>query len=363
MRRISKEQLVHTALMGLARRAGPGGKLPTVRHLCKILSTSPTTIDRVLRRMESDRVLNRIQGSGLYVAPQFNQRRIAVVFGPDITDSARYSQFWWLLHGAASRLAGIHGDELRTYFGCPNPGNEKLDPSSYSLSEDVAGHKLSGILTFGIGDRERIEWLKRSQAPLVAFSNPGYPDAVVDLDARKNIQEGLLALRKRGCRRIAIVWFGEREGLNPDADAFRESIRQAIREIPMDETTIDCWASGDLLAGMSWKSLEDASAHIIHRQLGKGKIDGILFNDDTMAHGGIIAMLEAGIMPGRDIQTASLTHTGSSLLRAFHKYLIRIEIDPNEIVEGMFSLLGMLIQGINLPSRLVIVRPTVHLPA
>jgi DNA-binding LacI/PurR family transcriptional regulator len=70
-----------------------------------------------------------------------------------------------------------------------------------------------------------------------------------------------------------------------------------------------------------------------------------------MAHGGMIAFLEAGIKLGSEVQVAAITHTGASLLRPFSKYLYRVEIDPTEIIEKMFSMLGKLLQGMTLAEK------------
>jgi DNA-binding LacI/PurR family transcriptional regulator len=70
-----------------------------------------------------------------------------------------------------------------------------------------------------------------------------------------------------------------------------------------------------------------------------------------MAHGGMIAFLEAGMKLGSEVQVAAITHTGASLLRPFSRYLYRVEIDPTEIIEKMFSMLGKLLQGMTLAEK------------
>ena len=69
MKDLSKEEVIHTTLLGLARRMGPGGQLPTVRKLCEMLAASRSTMDRVLRTLESERVVNCIQGNTLRFVP------------------------------------------------------------------------------------------------------------------------------------------------------------------------------------------------------------------------------------------------------------------------------------------------------
>lgn len=61
------------------------------------------------------------------------------------------------------------------------------------------------------------------------------------------------------------------------------------------------------------------------------------------------------IGPGSEAQVADLTHTGASLLRPFSKYLYRLEIDPTEIIEKMFSMLGKLLQRMTLADKYLLI--------
>jgi DNA-binding LacI/PurR family transcriptional regulator len=347
---LSKEEVIHTTLLGLARRIGPGGQLPTVRKLCEMLATSRSTMDRVLRTLEAERIVNCIQGSGIYVSPHINQRKIGIIFPGNITDPLRFSQFWRLLHSSAMRLAAKNGDELKTYFGCPAHNEDDLEPSSYSLLDDISSRRLTGLITVGIGKRDQFEWLKSYGLPIVSFGHSDMSDASLCFNDFANIQIGLRAFRDAGCKKVALLYLGGSSDSQDEKDPTSKAFEKACKTLGLIYSPELQWTP-NLLS--QWETLEDASASIIRQKWNSpdDKPDGIFFLDDTMAHGGIIAFLESGIKLGSEVQVAALTHTGASLLRPFSKYLYRVEIDPTEIIEKMFSMLGKLLQGMTLADK------------
>lgn len=364
MGKLSKEEIIHTTLLGLARRLGPGEKLPTVRQLCAQLSTSRSTMDRVLRVLESERILTCVQGSGIYVSQHSNQRKIGFVFPGNISEPLHFSQFWGLIHAAALRVAMRNGDELRTYFGCPVGGDGDLEPSSYSLADDIEARRLNGLLATGIGT-DALGWLKSSGLPLVSLGGKkGFADASVEFDNAGSVGMGIQALRDAGCKRVAVVWFSCDEKFEEEKDDITLAFQKACEQTGISYESHHRWTPRDLVPGKGWGNLEDAGAEIIRSKWAfKGeKPDGIFFADDTMAHGGLIALLESGVKLGRDVKVASITHKGASLLRPFWPTLIRVELDPEEIVEKMFSLLGKLLQSMKVPGNAPKIVPTVVLP-
>ena len=350
MKDLSKEEIIHTTLLGLARRIGPGGQLPTVRKLCEMLAASRSTMDRVLRILESERIVNCIQGSGIYVSPLINQRKIGIIFPGNITDPLRFSQFWRLLHSSAMRLAAKNGDELKTYFGCPAHNEDNLEPSTYSLLDDIGSRRITGLITVGIGKKDQFEWLKSYGLPIVSFGHPDMSDASLCFNDSANIQTGLRALRDAGCKKAALVYLGAGIDSQDEKNSTTKAFEEACKSVGLIYSQELRWTP-ELLT--HWETLEDAAASIIRQKWNsqEDKPDGIFFLDDTMAHGGIIAFLESGIKLDSEVHVAALTHTGASLLRPFSKYLYRVEIDPTEIIEKMFSMLGKLLQGMTLADK------------
>jgi DNA-binding LacI/PurR family transcriptional regulator len=321
-------------------------------------------MDRVLRVLESERILTCVQGSGIYVSQHSNQRKIGFVFPGNIGDPLHFSQFWGLIHAAALRIAERNGDELRTYFGCPAGGDGDLEPSAYSLSDDIEARRLNGLLVAGIGT-DALAWLKSSGLPMVSLGGKkGFADASVEFDAASSTGMGVQALRDAGCKRVAVVWFSGAPEFEQEQDDITLAFQKACGKARIPYKRDFRWTPDVIASGRGWESLEEAGAEIIRTKwASKGeKPDGIFFADDTMAHGGLIALLEAGVKLGRDVKVASITHKGASLLRPFWPTLIRIELDPEEIVEKMFSLLGKLLQSMKVADSAPKIVPTLVLP-
>ncbi|MCG5216853.1 GntR family transcriptional regulator [Streptosporangium sp. KLBMP 9127] len=55
-------------LMALVERLGPGAKLPTERDLAELFEVSRLTVRRAFDRLETDRLVYRVQGSGTFVS-------------------------------------------------------------------------------------------------------------------------------------------------------------------------------------------------------------------------------------------------------------------------------------------------------
>ncbi len=354
MKDLSKEEVIHTTLTGLARRLGPGGKLPTVRKLCEMLATSRSTMDRVLRTLESERIVNCIQGSGIYVSPHINQRKIGIIFPGNISDPLRYSQFWRLLHSSALRLATKNGDDLKTYFGCPAQNEELLEPSAYSLLDDIGCRRITGLITVGIGRKDQFEWLKSYGLPIVSFGHSELSDASLCLNNPANIQTGLRALRDAGCKKVALVHLGSNIDSRSEADPTSKVFKDACESLGLIYSPDLRWTPSLLT---NWETLEDAAASIIRKKWSspEEKPEGVFFLDDTMAHGGMIAFLELGVKLGSEVKIAAMNHKGASLLRPFSKYLYSVEIDPAEIIEKIFSILGKLLQGMTLADKHILI--------
>jgi len=357
---ISKEEIIHTTLVGMARKLGPNGKLPTVVELCKKLSVSRSTLDRVLRVLERERILICRHGSGIFVSPFSNQQRIGIIFSGDIYNPQSYSQFWSLLHHSAMQMVESRGDELRSYYSCPTEGDDfDPDASTFSLIDDLGSNRLSGLIVTGVVDPEKIQWLRKWRIPIVTLGRIDGGDAYVSVDSRMILHMGFQRLRENGCRRVAVVTSGVPED---DFVAETDPATVAFRELA-DETGVTYepglrWYYNVLAPATGWETHEDAGGKLM-RQLwdrpGLVNPDGLLFTEDTSAHGGLIALLKMGVVPGRDVQVAVQTNKGVSLLRPFHENIFRIQIDPSRIIAEMLRLMDQVVKvGSSRPSKTLI---------
>jgi DNA-binding LacI/PurR family transcriptional regulator len=367
LQKLSKEELIHTTIVGMTKKLGPNGQLPTVKQLCQSLSVSRSTLDRVLRSLEKERLIVCRHGSGIFVSPHSNQRRIGLVFGGDIHDTVRYSQFWWLLHRAILDEADRHQNELRTYYSCPSSSGELTDPADFGLGDDLEGRRISGLIMAAVENLDQISWLKKWRVPLISLGEYPECDACVIPNRGSSLKMGLKALAEAGCKRVALVTNGVPvEDFEKERDRNTVPFKSICRELRLQYSPDLRWFENTLPAGLKWETHEEAGIHIIRHHLKKkstGTPEGIFFTDDTSAHGGLIELLTRGIVPGKDIKIAVQTNKGASLLRPFHQQIFRVEIDPSKIASEMFRLVHVLINSGKTEERSIIVEPSLIKPS
>ena len=164
----TKQKPLGEALLALANDLGPNEKLPTVRKLCATFDVSTSTLDPVLRDLETRGVIVRQHGRGIFVAPTIAQKTIAVVFGGDIF-SVSFSPFWSLLLQAVSRQAVARKHRPLAYLNIAQPGGGL--GGHEQLVEDLASHRIHGMLL--LAPDHRIDESAQFQAggvPLVVLS-------------------------------------------------------------------------------------------------------------------------------------------------------------------------------------------------
>jgi DNA-binding LacI/PurR family transcriptional regulator len=85
--------------------------------------------------------------------------------------------------------------------------------------------------------------------------------------------------------------------------------------------------------------------------------DGLVIDDDMMTRGALAAFDKLGIRAGSDIKIASHTNRGSTVLTGYEDELTLIEVDPAEIVQAMFDMLEILMDGRKPASKVLSVKP------
>jgi DNA-binding LacI/PurR family transcriptional regulator len=88
--------------------------------------------------------------------------------------------------------------------------------------------------------------------------------------------------------------------------------------------------------------------------------DGLVILDDMMARGAMVALQQLDIRPGREVRIAAHANQGSTVLAGFESQLIRVEIDPEEIIQAMFDMLEALMDGKSPRKHTIAVKPHVR---
>ena len=364
----TKTQASSNYLATLARRLGPGAKLPTMAALSQELGISVMTLNRSLSELEAQGIVVRRQGSGTYVAQQLSQTAIALVydrdvFGPDA------SPFCSLLLHEATKLAETNDENFGLYLTTPEIEGELTGPPiPPDLDEAIRTKRLGGALFAGESNPAALKWLLDQGLPLVALSHAPVAPYRVRIDHASVAKLGVEELAKRGCKRIALwipvgVGIGaEQVGASFDElDAFQSALKQS--GLKYDESLV--LNRGQLSANVPATPLGSNreqgfnAAQTVFGGASANWPDGVVCLDDMMSVGALPEMKKLGVEVGRDVQFATHTNVGSALLVGFGEALITLPIDPARVAGAMSGMLEALLRGEEISETIVSVGPNV----
>jgi DNA-binding LacI/PurR family transcriptional regulator len=344
----SSEQTVkhlYRSLKQLAREKGPDFKLPTTRDLCTKYGTNMVNVNNALRELEAQDLIYRRQGSGIYVSPNVNRTRIAVLLDYSFFSVPGISPFWGMLWGLLARESERRSREMSQdgsfHLVMPRDGDE--DPLPEPLARAFDMEQIHGVIGIGLPERVQ-EWLMERDVPFVAFA--GTAPLMVVGEAGTTIHLGVPELVKHGCRRIALLVPSEPHRAvtytSANIDLFRTAL--AAHGVPCHEEL--------LLDLLHQQSLHPPflGSHGTHQkqgfdavmQLFRGAVpppDGMIITDDAMTNGAVTALNSLGVRLWDDIKIVSHMNIGSPLLFHCEKKIIGTAIDPSEIVAALYELL------------------------
>ncbi len=354
----SKSEEIGRALKGLVKRAGPEGKLPTVRELCQRLRVSRATLNRAMEELERQGVLRREHGRGIFAAAAKATRTVGVLFGLD-PFRVSASPFYQLLFDALRRELAGRAYELEMYVDLAYAKDHWA--VRRRLQADIAEGRVDGLL-LPISGREQSEWVGRQGAPFVSC-NPLASGWRVGLDIRRAIDLLVEALARRGCRRIALM-------SHPLTSRTGETIGAAERRY-FDEALAKHGLRGE--PGLIFQPTlheeefpnptgptHEEIGFMLGRKLAEspGELpEGLLVLDDMMARGALTALARARVGIGRQIQVATHTACGSSALIGYEQRVIRVEEDLRAIAQAMIGMLETLMDGGRPESEVLLVGP------
>ncbi len=364
----TKTQASSNYLATLARQLGPGAKLPTMAALSQELGISVMTLNRSLSELEAQGIVVRRQGSGTYVAEQLSQTAVALVydrdvFGPDA------SPFCSLLLHEATKLAEANNEQFGLYLMLPEIEGELTGPPiPLDLDEAIRTKRLGGALFAGESNPAALQWLLKQGLPLVALSHAPVAPYRVRIDHGEVAYRGATELARRGCQRIAL-WIPAGVGIGPDeTSADFEELTQFKRALEENKAKYD----EKLVFNLSQLSANVPATPLgSNREQGKNAAlevfggdksnwpDGIVCLDDMMALGALAEMRKLRVALGEDVQFATHSNVGSSLLIGFGDDLILLQIDPARVAGAMSQMLESLLRGEEIREPVVAVGPSV----
>ena len=364
----TKTQASSNYLATLARKLGPGQRLPTMAALSEELGISVMTLNRALSELEAQGIVVRRQGSGTYVADELSQTAIALVydrdvFGPDA------SPFCSLLLHEATKIAESNDEKFNLYLTMPEIEGEPAGPPiPADLDEAIRTKRLAGVLFAGESNPAALQWITDQGLPIVALSHAPIAPFRVRIDHARVAQMGVQELAKRGCKRIAL-WIPAGVGIGAEkvGEDFEEleAFKSALAEnnLKYDEKLVlnrqQLSANVPTTPLGSNREQGRDAAQAVFGGAQKNWPDGVVCLDDMMTLGALPEMKKLGVEVGRDVQFATHTNVGSSLLVGFGEELILLPIDPARVAGAMSAMLEALLRGEEIEQTVVAVGPEV----
>jgi len=338
----AKNQEIFQSLVEIAVGLGPEAKLPTVQQLRRDFGVSVATLDGVLSHLESQNVIYRRQGSGIYVSPYLHKKNVGLVIVPEYF-RAGTSPFWAEIVEDMRQRASLQGEVFRFYLGLPSGRSDV--PVHEDLQDDIASQRLDGVFFIG-HNSDAISWLESRQVPVVNFA--GSAQYKVGLDYQDLIEQSVNTLVESGCQNIGLMV----PFLYRDEDTL---IKPSSHTIEFEKLLIEkglsfnpsfVWDAKNIggLELLTYQEQGHAAALRFFDSNAPARPDGIVIVDDMMTRGALIAMQKLGVSLTQDVKIASHTNRGSSVLQGYDELLL-LEINPADIVKAMFEMLNTLMDG------------------
>ncbi|MBC8141851.1 MAG: GntR family transcriptional regulator [Armatimonadetes bacterium] len=377
--RQTKFQEVCGRLSDLAHELGPDAKLPTVVELRDRLGVSVATLNSVLTELESQRVVRRRHGVGIYVAPNIAQHRVCLICDPSFFRNAGTSPFWNLLVEQVRRRAEAEREAFSFHFATDVTdlyhGNFRADDLSAAdpylprdIVDDIRAGRIDAVIGVGL-PLVTADWIERQGMPFVAFAGPG--QYTVGLDTAQIVRVGVTQLCELGCQRIGFYGaVAPYRFLVPEADS--EIMHIFADTLAAHGRTFDkelVWDNQHLLpegGGTHTLSHQEQGYHAAMEAFGSHTdradwADGIFSLDDMVTQGLMTALQRLGITVGKDVQIATHSNAGSPALLGGEDRITRLELNPAEIVGGMFDTIESLLRGEIPVHSNILVKPRLRL--
>ncbi|MCX5683300.1 MAG: GntR family transcriptional regulator [Planctomycetota bacterium] len=298
----------------LSGRLVAGARLETERALAVRYGISSTTVNKIMTLLELEGLLERRRGSGTYVRPDLARRAAGVVLGPML--AAPGAVFWADLAHLAVESASKREGGARCYFAA---GTAFM--AETPLAADARAGRLSGALLLAAGDAAAAVLLDAG-LPFVSLAANG-PGPAVRIAWRESARDLVADMIRRGAWPLAVQL---PPGLPGDeiAAGWREATVAA--GLAVDEELLGRPGDADGPQGWSWAA----------KMMSRGARG--LFLAGERPESALMALAAAGMKGG----PAVAVWTIAGRTPAFGRSLARLELDPIEIVQAGFEMLGAL---------------------
>jgi hypothetical protein len=298
----------------LSGRLAAGMRLETERELSVRYGISSTTINKIMTLLELEGLLERRRGLGTYVRADLACRAVAVVLGP--MHAPPGAVFWADLSHLAVEVASKRDGGARCYFAA---GTAFM--AETPLAADARAGRVSGALLLAAGESVAAV-LESAGLPLVSLAANG-PGPAVRIAWREASRDLAADMLRRGAWPLAVQ-------LPPGSpgDEIAAGCREATvaAGLAVDEELFGRPGEADGPEGWAWAA----------KMTSRG-VRG-LFLAGERPESALMALAAAGMKGG----PAVAVRTIAGRTPAFGRSLARLELDPAEIVQAGFEMLGAL---------------------
>lgn len=333
----------------------PGGPLPSYTEMMRTYGVGQSTIDRVIREFDDNGLIVRKAGKGIFVSERTAQKTVGFVLGRDITQIGSSPICTMLMQQSQVRASESHLN-FKFYFDLPGVQNESGVLLHQQLADDIVGRRLDGILLVWSYGPEETRWFRSLNVPLVSLGSEADIDThSVIIDYMELIKLGTTALQDAGCRKIGLLspsGYLRKTGIKKDLTIFQQTLEKKGC-VYHPEFVLEDYTTRSINAGGTMTN-EELGFEIMKQFIATHKtgnpeaplpIDGLVSEDDMFTRGALAALYQSSIHPPRDLKIATHANKGAPVLKTHAKDLIRLEIDPEEVVSAMFSLLESMMDG------------------
>lgn len=357
-RHLPKHAQLKLVLQERLPRFERGAALPTIAALQAEFGLAQGTVTRVLRELQAEGLIEARQGCGVYATGKVQLKTIAIYFNFDVF-APRAGVFPRLLLQGLQAVAGAFHDVQYRYYLASGSGVSWRERVC-TLERDVRAHAVDGIIAVGVYDGA----FSDLPVPVVALDAPPGVTCHVRLDLESLIRQAVALLKRRACRRLALLGPGFCE-LPPVESPYYEAQLQARERAELFRREVRCQGLRTRTAwihaagrGVSSEQAQAAGASAFAAIWGAAaeKPDAVVCTDDYVAAGALQCMRDLGLVPGRDLQFVTHANRGSAVLAG--QPVIPIEFDPEAVARALVTTVCELIAGGRVPA-IVLVPPLV----
>lgn len=322
-----------------------------------------------------------IAGNDLSSSTVPQTKTFAILFGSSEDFGPLKSPFYGKLLEYAESLIHSPYHKIKYYVNVPDlEPNGNNNPEHMEFMEDLAGGKIDGVLVANIRYVEQLSLLYHQKVPTVVFIEH-MPDkfATVTIDWDDLIHQGVHGLTTLGCRRLGLIIPAYHSDLDNSKSTERMlSFRSAVKKHQLNFHLEWFWDRNVSLCHNMDLSFEERGYWLMkkiyepalihtHAPASRERIlsflpDGLVFIDDMMARGALVAAEQMGLDITREVRIATHANSLTHSLGRYWNHLTLMEIDVQEVVRSLFRLLELQTQNPAGPKLFHAIKPHLMMP-